>query len=49
MHNKKLVIHTTESPFYAYPRRLSPEKLEKAKKGFEYMRTQGICRSFSSL
>lgn len=44
----KHVIVTTSQPVFARPRKLSPEMLIAAKKEFQYLLDQGICRSSKS-
>lgn len=41
-------IETTGAPVFAKPRRLSPDKFEVAKREFQLMIEQGICRPSSS-
>lgn len=41
-------IETTGQPVFARPRRLEPEKLQSAKKEFEFLMNAGICRPSNS-
>lgn len=47
-HNVKHNIKITNGPITSKPRRLCPEKLKAAKKEFDYMIQQGICRPSNS-
>lgn len=47
-HDVKHFIEVTGPPVFAKPRRLSAEKLLEAKKDFEFMLQQGLCRPSKS-
>ena len=47
-HNIEHFIETNGPPVFSKPRRLPPDKLKAAKKDFEFMLQQGLCRPSSS-
>lgn len=46
-HNVVHELHTTGPPLFARPRRLSQERHQVARREFDYMISQGICRPSS--
>ncbi|CAI6347764.1 unnamed protein product [Macrosiphum euphorbiae] len=47
-HGVEHVLETKRPPFFARPRRLPPDRLDIARRDFQLMQEQGICRPSSS-
>lgn len=48
LHDVEHVLPTTGPPLFARPRRLPPDRLVAARREFDHMQEQGICRPSSS-